>query len=91
MRWVLALGFGLLLPFAVIWFGPKHTVVCTDTGWPNSAFGDQFGHYDGPDSTGCDVPAFGTWITAILVLVALALVVAITRRRSRAAAIQNIC
>ncbi len=82
-QWAIGVAIGLLLSLAVIWFGPKHMVVCVNTGWPNSMFGDQFGHTDGIDFTGCDVPTFGAWLAAVAVLLAPTLLIVAVRRSSR--------
>jgi hypothetical protein len=76
------LACGVLIATVTIVAGPKHTVVCTDTGWPNSAFGDMFGHVDAESFTGCDVPTLGTWVLAVALLVAPVVLLAL-RYRSR--------
>jgi hypothetical protein len=83
---VLAAIFGCLLAVGIIFLGPKETVVCVDAAWPNSLFGDNFGHTDGATFTGCDVPTLATWAAAVgSILIPIALVVASglwDRRRS---------
>lgn len=88
-RLMSALVFGLVVAAAVIWFGPKYVVVCTEASWPNSMFGDQFGHYDSAISTGCDVPTLGAWMLALVVAVGLPLVVWGLERRSHSTRVSD--
>lgn len=78
--WLVALVSGVLLATVAIFLGPKHMVVCTDARWPNSAFGDMFGHVDGDMFTGCDVPTAATWVVAAVLLLAPVALVAFARR-----------
>ncbi len=81
-RWIASVGTGLLLALAVLFFGPKKTVVCEHTSWPNSMFGDTFGHTDGADFTGCAVPTTLTWVLVGAVAVAPPVAFAVSRRQA---------
>jgi hypothetical protein len=83
-RWVGPVGVvcGVLCATAVIFVGPKQTIVCTEARWPNSAFGDMFGHSDGAMFTGCDVPTAAAWVVAVALLLA-PVVMAVFLGRSR--------
>jgi hypothetical protein len=61
---VAAVMLGLVAAVAVLFLGPKETIVCESAGWPNSMFGDMFGHVDGSSFTGCEVPTGGAWAFA---------------------------
>ncbi|MFM8267383.1 MAG: hypothetical protein ACKOA2_05135 [Ilumatobacteraceae bacterium] len=83
LQWPIAFIIGFALAALSVLAGPKHMVVCTETRWPNSAFGDMFGHTDADTFTGCDVPTLGTWAVAITLLVGLPMVQALRWRARR--------
>jgi len=74
---------GALTGAAVVFAGPKKTVVCAEASWPDSMFGDIFGHVDGPTSTGCVVPGGLTWMIALFVLFGFVAVGAVAARSLR--------
>ena len=79
----MALAAGMFLAALILLVGPKETALCEATGWPNSMFGDTFGHTDGASFTGCDVPTGASWALAGAVLVgpvAATAAIAIDRR-----------
>ena len=83
MKVVLALAAGVFLAAFILVVGPKETTLCESTGWPNSLFGDTFGHTDGASFTGCDVPTGASWAlagAALVAPVAAAVAVAVDRR-----------
>jgi hypothetical protein len=83
LDWPIAFITGVALAAIAVLAGPKHMVVCTEARWPNSAFGDMFGHTDALTFTGCDVPTVGAWVAAIVLLVASLMVQALRWRARR--------
>ena len=65
----------------LLFLGPHKTIVCTAASWPNTMLGDQLGHVDGTDFTGCVVPTRPSW-AAIAALVLMSLLALFPWRRN---------
>jgi len=74
---------GALLGVGTLFVGPKDQVACTEASWPDSMFGDMFGHVDGATYTGCYVPSGPTWTIALVILLGFVTIGAIAARAVR--------
>ena len=80
---VVAALVGVVAGTVALFTGPKRTVQCTTAGWPDSMFGDTFGHLDGPTSTGCIVPSPLGWMIAVAIPIALVTIAYVVTRETR--------
>ena len=69
----------------ILFLGPQTTITCTQASWPNSLLGDQLGHVDGVDFTGCVVPTRESWV-GIAALLITATLLLLTVRSTRGTA-----